>query len=266
VLRQVIFEADTPGGKGFDVTLLAVIVLSVVLVMLDSVASIAQRYGSLLAAAEWAITLLFSVEYVLRLLCVPKPSRYARSFLGIVDLLAILPTYASLLLPGSESLLLIRTVRLLRLFRVFKLVRYLAEANVLVTAVRASLPKVIVFMGTVLVMVMIMGSAMYLVEGPANGFTSIPRSVYWAIVTMTTVGYGDLTPQTIPGQMLAALAMLLGYCIIAVPTGIVSAEMIQAKRHPINTRVCNECFSEGHHLSAQFCHDCGSLLTDSAGT
>ena len=259
-LREVIFEADTPLGKAFDVGLLIVIMVSVVLVMLESVADFAARHGTWLDVAEWVITALFTIEYLLRLSCVPKPFQYARSFFGIVDLLAILPAYLSLLLPGSESLLVIRAVRLLRLFRVFKLVRYLVEANVLATALRASVPKVIVFLGTVVVMVMIMGSAMYLVEGPESGFTSIPRAVYWAIVTMTTVGYGDITPQTVPGQMLAALAMLLGYAIIAVPTGIVSAEMVRSQRIPLTTRTCDECFSEGHAVTARYCRDCGAAL------
>lgn len=261
-LREIIFEADTKAGKAFDVALLIVIVLSILLVMLDSVAPFSERYGAAFDVAEWAITLLFSAEYLLRLACVPKPILYARSFYGIVDLLAILPTYLSLLLPGSESLLIIRVVRLMRLFRVFKLMRFLVEANVLVTALRASVPKVIVFLGTLLVMVMIMGSAMYLVEGPANGFTSIPRSVYWAIVTMTTVGYGDITPQTVPGQMLAALAMLLGYSIIAVPTGIVSAEMMKTHQMPATTRICNHCFSEGHAHASVYCRDCGEALEE----
>lgn len=265
-LREIIFEADTPAGKAFDVALLVVIVLSIVLVMLDSVASIRELHGGGLSAAEWTITLLFTVEYLLRLACVPSPWRYARSFFGVIDLLAIAPTYLSLALPGSESLLVIRAIRLLRLFRVFKLVRYLSEANVLALALRSSLPKVIVFLGTVLVLVMIMGSAMYLVEGAESGFTSIPRSVYWAIVTMTTVGYGDITPRTVPGQMLAAVAMLLGYSIIAVPTGIVSAEMVHAQRNrPVTTRVCSSCFSEGHLPEARYCRDCGEPLAAPGG-
>jgi voltage-gated potassium channel len=193
---------------------------------------------------------------------VPRPLRYARSFFGMVDLLAILPTYLSLLLPGSQSLLVIRALRLLRIFRVFKLARYLVEANVLALALRSSLPKVIVFIGTVLVLITIMGASMYLVEGAENGFTSIPRSMYWAIVTMTTVGYGDIAPTTVPGQVLAAVAMLMGYSIIAVPTGIVSAELVHAARRPDTTRVCTHCFSEGHAPGARFCRDCGASMQE----
>jgi voltage-gated potassium channel len=261
-MRRVIFEAETPAGKAFDVGLLLVIVLSVVLVMLESVAAVKARFGPALDASEWAITAVFTVEYALRLACVPRPARYALSFFGVVDLLAVLPTYLSVLMPGSESLLVIRALRLLRIFRVFKLARYLVEANVLVSALRASVPKVIVFIGTVLILVVIMGATMYLVEGPAHGFTSIPRAMYWAVVTMTTVGYGDITPQTVPGQILSALAMLTGYSIIAVPTGIVSAEIVQASRRPPTTRVCSGCLSEGHALGARYCHDCGAPLVD----
>jgi voltage-gated potassium channel len=210
-VREIIFEAG-----------------SVAAVMLESIVDVKTEYDDWLRQAEWVITALFTLEYILRLWCVEAPSRYARSFFGIVDLLAILPTYMSLLLPGSQSLLVIRALRLLRIFRVFKLAHYLGQANVLATALRSSGPKVIVFMGTVLILIVITGSAMYLVEGPEHGFTSIPRSMYWAIVTMTTVGYGDLAPETPLGQVLAALVMLMGYSIIAVPTGIVSAELVQA--------------------------------------
>ena len=261
VLRRVIFEADTAAGKVFDVTLLVVIVLSVILVTMESVAEIEQDYGDWLRISEWIITGLFTVEYMVRLYCVPSPIRYARSFFGVVDLLSVLPSYLSLLLPGSQSLLVIRALRLLRIFRVFKVARFLTETNVLVTALHSSLPKVIVFMGTLLIGVIIMGSIMYLIEGEAGGFTSIPVSVYWAVVTMTTVGYGDIAPVTAPGQVVAAIAMLMGYSIIAVPTGIVSAELVRASRRPHNTRVCNACFSEGHADGARFCRDCGAELS-----
>ena len=260
-LREVIFEAETPAGRVFDVSLLWAIAISVTVVMLESVDSIRAQYGPELRAIEWVFTGLFTFEYALRLYCAPQPTRYARSFFGLVDLMSILPTYLSLFIPGSQSLLTIRALRLLRLFRVLKLVNYLGEANVLRTALSASRRKVTVFLGTVFVLVVILGSAMYLIEGPERGFTSIPRGVYWAIVTLTTVGYGDITPVTIPGQTLAAFVMILGYAIIAVPTGIVTAEIVEAQRIPPNTRTCMNCLSEGHLLDAQFCRDCGNALT-----
>ncbi len=259
-LRIVIFEADTAPGKTFDVALLLAISLSILAVMLESVRQIEQAYGAELRAVEWLFTGLFTVEYVLRLICVHRATRYARSFFGIVDLLAILPSFISLALPGSRSLLVLRGIRLLRIFRVFKLVRFLGEANVLRTALVASRHKVMVFLGTVLVLVVILGTAIYIVEGSENGFTSIPRGMYWAIVTMTTVGYGDLTPQTVPGQMLASLVMIIGYGIIAIPTGIVTAEIVSASRGDITTRSCPDCLSEGHQPNARYCKDCGAEL------
>lgn len=259
-LREIIFEADTPAGRAFDVALLWAIVASVVAVMLESVVTVRELWGPWLRAFEWFITAVFTVEYALRLVCVSRPLAYARSFFGIVDLLAVLPSYVSLLLPGSQSLLVIRGLRLLRIFRVLKLAHYLGEANVLATALRTSTAKVTVFLGTMVVLVVILGALMYLIEGEEGGFTSIPRATYWAVVTMTTVGYGDIAPQTVPGQILAAVAMLMGYSIIAVPTGIVSAELVQAARRPVTTRVCPSCFSEGHMPMARFCRDCGAAL------
>ena len=261
-LRVIIFEADTPAGKVFDVALLIAIVASVAAVMLESVASIRADYGELLRGAEWIFTLLFTVEYALRLLSVPRAWHYARSFFGVVDLLAIAPTYLSLLIPGAQSLLVIRALRLLRIFRVFKLGRFLGEANLLSGAMRSSRHKVIIFLGTVLILVTILGAAMYLIEGEEHGFTSIPLSVYWAIVTMTTVGYGDIAPHTVPGQILASLVMILGYSIIAVPTGIVTAELVDAAYHSRapTTRTCPHCMSEGHEIDASFCKDCGQSL------
>ena len=266
-VRVVIFEADTPPGKLFDVMLFAAIVLSVVAVMLESVAPFRARHGAALLAAEWTFTALFTVEYALRLVSVPHPSRYAGSFFGVVDLLAILPTYLSVVVPGAQSLIVIRGLRLLRIFRVFKLGRFLGEASILQEAMAASRHKIVVFLGTIFILVTILGAAMYLIEGEANGFTSIPRAVYWAIVTMTTVGYGDIAPQTILGQVLASLVMILGYSIIAVPTGIVTAEIVDvAAGRRITTRVCPQCFSEGHPPRARFCRDCGaSLDPDEAG-
>lgn len=259
-LYQIIFEADTFGGKLFDVALLLGIVASVLAVMLESVPEIAARHGGALRAVEWAFTLLFTVEYGLRLACVHRPLGYARSFYGVVDLLSVLPTYASLLLPGSHNLLVIRSLRLLRVFRVFKLVQFLGEANILATAMRASGRKIIVFLGTVLTLVMILGTVMYLVEDGNPGFRSIPASVYWAIVTMTTVGYGDIAPRTPLGKGLAAFMMVLGYSLIIVPTGIVSSELAQSALKPITTQVCPSCLAEGHDADARHCKYCGSQL------
>jgi voltage-gated potassium channel len=257
-LYKVIFEAETRTGKVFDVALLVAIVASVLVVMLDSVEPLNTRHRALFDVLEWFFTVLFTVEYGLRLLSAHYPARYARSFFGIIDLAAVLPSYLAVLVPGAASLLVIRILRLLRIFRVFKLGRYLGEMNVLATALRGSRRKVTVFLGTVLCIVVIMGALMYLIEGPENGFTSIPVAMYWAIVTMTTVGYGDIAPHTVPGQMLAAALMIMGYSIIAVPTGIVTAEIAEAVRRPLNTHTCPSCFSEGHHKGARYCRDCGA--------
>jgi voltage-gated potassium channel len=261
-IRVVIFEADTPAGKAFDVALLAAIVISVTAVMFESVGWMRGRYGLELDVVEWVFTVLFTIEYVLRLISVPRPLQYARSFFGIVDLLAILPTYISVLVPGAESFLVIRGLRLLRIFRVFKLGRFLGEASILSRALASSRHKVTIFLGTVLILVTILGAAMYLIEGEEHGFTSIPLAVYWAIVTMTTVGYGDIAPETVAGKTLAAMVMILGYSIIAVPTGIVTAEIVEsaaAARRP-TTRGCPHCLSEGHEEAARYCKDCGELL------
>ncbi|QRK12375.1 ion transporter [Archangium violaceum] len=259
-LHEIIFESDTPAGKAFDVALLWAILLSVLSVMLESVASIRARYGATIRIAEWVFTVLFALEYVLRLFSVSRPLRYAWSFFGLVDLLAILPSFVSLILPGAQSLLVVRVVRLLRVFRVLKLVSFLGQAEVLLTALRASRPKITVFLGAVLSTVVIMGSVMYLVEGEANGFDSIPRGMYWAIVTMTTVGFGDITPKTVPGQFIASVLMILGYGVLAVPTGIVSVELAAASRHGINPQACPGCGSEGHDVDAVHCKFCGTRL------
>jgi voltage-gated potassium channel len=258
-IRIIIFEAETPAGRFFDVSLLLAILGSILIVSLESVTAIREQAGSALVFAEWVFTIGFTVEYLLRLYCVDAPVRYARSFFGIVDLLAVLPTYLSFLIPGAQGLTVIRVLRLLRVFRVLKLARFLGEANILTQALHSSRHKVAVFLGTLACIVIIMGSAMYLIEGPAAGFTSIPRGMYWAIVTMTTVGYGDIAPQSVLGQILAAVLMIMGYAIIAVPTGIVSAEIIQASREP-TTRACAECTSEGHDWDARYCKDCGGEL------
>ena len=259
-LHEIIFEADTPEGRFFDAALIVSIVISVILVMLDSVASIQAVWGGWLYAAEWLFTLLFTVEYGLRLFCVGRPLKYATSFYGIVDLLAILPTYFSILLPGSQYLLVIRILRVLRIFRVFKLVQYLGEASLLMQALRASRRKITVFLFTVLTLVCIFGSLMYLIEDPSSGFTSIPRSIYWAIVTLTTVGYGDISPQTNIGQLIASMVMIIGYSILAVPTGIVSVEMAQAFKKKVTTQACPDCSREGHDADAVFCKYCGVQL------
>lgn len=260
--HEIIFEADTPLGKTFDVVLLVMILASVAAVMLESVASIREHYGSELYIAEWVFTILFTIEYVLRLASVKKPLSYAKSMFGIVDLLAILPTYLSVLLPGAQSLLVIRSLRLLRVFRILKLGRYVDESHVLLTALRASRQKIIVFLTAVVTLVLLVGAAMYLIEGAESGFTSIPQSVYWAIVTMTTVGYGDIAPQSVVGKILASIVMILGYGIIAVPTGIVTAELTKVKptRDLMNTQCCPSCAAEGHDKNATFCKFCGHKL------
>ena len=259
-LRIIIFEAETPAGKAFDVALLWLIVLSVLAVLLESVRPVSEAYSDWFLLVEWVVTVVFALEYLTRLLCAGNAWSYARSFYGLVDLAAVLPSFLSLFLPGSRSLLVIRALRLIRIFRVLKLVPFLGEANVLGTALRASVPKVTVFLGIVLVVTLITGTLMYLIEGEENGFTSIPRSLYWAIVTMTTVGYGDIAPQTVAGQTLAAAVMILGYSIIAVPTGIVSAELVHSARTPATTRSCPACMTEGHEFTARYCKQCGEAL------
>ena len=260
VLREVIFEADTPAGKLFDILLIVAILLSVLTVMLHSVASIRGRYGALLTTAEWSFTILFTVEYVLRLLCVGAPLRYAVSFYGLVDLLAILPAYVSVFLPGSRYLAVIRVLRVLRIFRVLELAAYYGEAQVLWRALRASRRKIVVFLVAVLTLVVVLGSMMYVVEGGTNGFTSIPRSVYWAIVTLTTVGYGDISPKTPLGQAVAAGIMILGYSIIVIPTGLVSVEMARLPGGKVSTQVCHRCHAATHDADAAYCKHCGEKL------
>ena len=256
---EVIFESDTPAGKWFDIVLIISILLSVVTIMLDSVSSIRARCGGLLTAAEWFFTILFTIEYILRLICIGRPIRYAVSFFGIIDLLAILPTYASLFFYGSRYLGTIRVLRVLRIFRVLKLGHHTKEANLLKKALYASRRKVFVFLFVVLTLVVIIGSLIYVIEGQENGFTSIPRSVYWAIVTLTTVGYGDISPSTGLGQLLAAMVMILGYSIIAVPTGIVTVELSQAYKQK-SSQVCPQCTAEGHDQDAKYCKYCGTKL------
>ena len=260
ILFEIIFEADTPAGKWFDIVLIICILLSVITVMLDSVSAIRAKHGDLLYAVEWFFTILFTIEYILRLICIGKPIRYAVSFFGIVDLLAILPTYLSLLFFGSRYLLVVRVLRVLRIFRVLKLGHHTKEAAVLRTALYASRRKILVFLSVVLTLVVIIGSLIYVIEKEENGFTSIPRSVYWAIVTLTTVGYGDISPETGLGQFLAAIVMILGYSIIAVPTGIVTVELSRVHAQQASCQACPNCSAEGHDRDAVYCKFCGTKL------
>ena len=260
-LHQIIFEADTRAGRFFDLALIWLILLSVATVILESVRSVRAQYGDLLYALEWLFTLLFTVEYLLRLLSVRRPLRYATSFFGVVDLLAIIPTYLSIFVPGSQYLLVIRILRLLRVFRLLKLSEYVAEADTLRRALRASSRKISVFISAVVLLVVIIGALMYVIEGEEHGFTSIPISIYWAIVTLTTVGYGDLSPRTPFGQVLASIVMVIGYGIIAVPTGIVSVELAQATRElKVSRQSCPSCGAEGHDPDALCCKYCGAKL------
>ena len=260
-LYTIIFEADTRAGRAFDLTLIAMILASVAVVGLDSMASVHQQHGRWLKALEWFFTLAFTAEYIARLACVRHPWRYARSFFGIIDLLAILPTYLAVLMPEMHSLIDVRLLRLLRIFRLLKLSAYVSEFSLLYQALRNSRRKIAVFLAFVLLLTTVMGALMYVVEGPENGFTSIPIGVYWAITTLTTVGFGDVTPHTDLGRFIASLMMLMGWGTLAVPTGIVSAELIgqQVRREP-TTRSCQECLSEGHSPTAKFCRDCGAKL------
>ena len=260
-IRSIIFEASTPAGRAFDVFLIIVILLSVLVVLLDSVTSIHSEYGQVLLVIEWSFTLLFTVEYLLRLWTIQNAWLYARSFYGVVDLLGSLPTYLSIWFADAHYFLVVRVLRVLRIFRVFRMVRYVGEAELIAQALTASRRKITVFVCSVLALVVVFGSLMYLVEGGTNTeFSSIPQSIYWAVTTMTTVGYGDVAPDTALGRGLAAVIMIMGYGIIAVPTGIVTLELNEAHRKRANTRTCPECSAEGHSYEASFCWRCGSAL------
>lgn len=267
-LHTIIYEADTPMGKLFDVVLLILILVSVILVMLESVASIDTHYHDFLYFGEWVITIFFTIEYILRIITVKKASNYIFSFYGIIDFLSTIPLYLSFILAGSNALLAVRALRLLRVFRILKITRYMGEANKLNKALRDSKPKIFVFLFAVLILSIIAGTIMYLVEGEQSGFVSIPVSVYWCIVTLTTVGFGDIAPVTPLGQFIAAIIMIMGYGIIAVPTGIVSAEYASKKTTTlddpeyihVNTQSCQNCNENNHHDNAEFCHKCGSTL------
>lgn len=258
VIHRVIFEADTPSGKFFDVALLFAILASIVTVSLESVNAVNAEHHDMLRTVEWVITVLFTVEYALRLYATEKSKEYATSFYGLVDLLAILPTYLSLVFAGAQSLLVIRALRLLRIFRVFKLGRYIAEANMLGQAVAQSRTRIVIFLFTVTVLGFISGAFMYLIEGPQNGFTSIPQSVYWSLTTITGTGYGDTVPLTPAGKMLAVFIMVLGYSLIIVPTGILSSELVRMS--DVSTRTCQACSREGHDANAKHCKHCGEAL------
>ena len=261
-LRKIIFEADTPAGKTFDIILLLAILLSIVVVMLETVKPIDEKYHQIFFYIEWILTGLFSIEYVARALLVKKPSGYIFSFFGVIDLLAILPAFISLVIPGSQLLLVTRSLRLLRVFRVLKLSRYISESQLLAQSLIASRRKITVFLFAVLMLTVILGTIMYIIEGGQNGFTSIPRSIYWAIVTLTTVGYGDISPVTVMGQFIASFIMILGYGIIAIPTGLISVEMSQNMRSSTNHISCVNCSAEGHRADADFCYECGHKLQE----
>jgi len=262
-LHVIILEADTPMGKAFDIMLLLAILASVFVVMLDSVSSISTRFASLFFYLEWMFTIFFTIEYFLRIYITKNPIKnYVLSFYGIIDFLAILPTYLSLILVGSHFMMVIRIFRLIRVFRILKLGRYVGATQVLRDSFMNSRHKIAVFLEVIITIVVLMGSIMYIIEGPENGFTSIPRGIYWAIVTLTTVGYGDIAPTTVAGQFIASAIMIMGYAIIAVPTGIVSSEFSKSQKVKLNTQICENCNFDEHDDDAKFCKKCGSSLTD----
>jgi voltage-gated potassium channel len=260
-LHEIIYESNTAAGKAFDVSLLVLIIASIFIVMLDSIDKWHQLYGDSFQTLEWIFTVLFTVEYALRLVSIKKPFTYVVSFLGIIDLIAIIPSYLSIFLVGAQSLLVFRALRLLRVFRIFKLTHFLSEMQFLGVAIKGSLRKISIFMLIVLTLVVILGSVMYLIEKGQNGFSNIPDSIYWAIVTITTVGYGDISPVTSLGKFVASIIMLMGYGIIAVPTGIVTTEMALAvRKREQKHEVCRKCGKEGHDMDAKYCKNCGELL------
>ncbi|MFM8331131.1 MAG: ion transporter [Candidatus Methylumidiphilus sp.] len=262
-LYQIIYHADTPAGRWFDIVLILCILASSTAIIIDSVAEINQKYGQALYRAEWVFTALFTAEYLLRIFCIRKPLRYIFSFYGMIDLLSILPSYASLFMPGTHYLLVIRILRVLRIFRVLKLVRFINQSNLLLNALQASRLKILLFLFTISTLLVVFGATMYLIEGPENGFTNIPVSIYWAVVTLTTVGFGDITPKTDLGRAVSAVVMVIGYAIIAVPTGIFTAELNQEMRrqdHRRSQRLCNGCGKRGHEDEANYCLNCGAAL------
>ncbi len=264
-LYHIIYQANTPAGKAFDIALIILILASVITIMLDSVAEISQRYGQQLAAAEWIFTIIFTVEYFLRIFCINRPLKYITSFFGLIDLLSIIPSYISLFLPGTHYLQVIRILRVLRIFRILKLVRFIKQSNLLMNALLASRPKIIIFLFAISNLLVVFGSAMYLIEGAENGYTSIPVSIYWAVVTLTTVGFGDITPKTDLGRAISAVVMIIGYAIIAVPTGIITAELSQEVKRQNERSVrrrCPKCRKIGHDIEANYCRICGAELPE----
>lgn len=261
-LHEIIYEADTPNGKMFDIILILAIIASIILVMLESVESFDNEYHNFLDISEWIITILFTIEYIARIISIKRPSKYIFSFYGVIDLLATIPKYLSLIFVGTHALVALRALRLLRVFRILKLTRYLGASITLAVALRASRIKISVFLFVVLLLTVILGTIMYLIEGPQNGFTSIPYSMYWAIVTLTTVGYGDISPHTPMGQFIASIVMILGYGIIAIPTGIVTSEMTRKDNIHTNTLHCKYCGTDTHVDNATFCNKCGKILHD----
>jgi len=259
-LHEIIYEADTKEGKLFDVVLLFLILASIVVVMLESVNSFSSRYTDYLNIAEWIITILFTIEYIARIISIKKPSEYIFSFYGIVDFLSTIPKYLAIIFTGGSALVALRALRLMRVFRILKLARFIGASNTLIKALKASRAKIFVFLIFVVILCIILGTVMYMVEGGENGFTSIPLSVYWAIVTMTTVGYGDIAPHTPFGQFIASIVMILGYAIIAIPTGVVASEMTKSEHIHTNTQSCPSCSAEGHYDDAEFCFECGEKL------
>lgn len=259
-IQEIIFEADTFWGKVFDILLLFAIVSSIIAVMLESVESIHEKYGKILTIFEWIVTILFTIEYALRIYATGKPLKYIFSFYGVIDFISFAPTYLMPFFPQSQYFFVARALRLLRIFRILKLVRYVRGSRTLISALRQSRGKIVVFVTSVLVLVVIMGTLMYLIEDGTHGFTSIPRSIYWAVVTLTTVGYGDIVPFTTLGKLLASFIMILGYGIIAVPTGIFAAEFSRKRSLSINTQACPQCTKEGHDEDSKYCKDCGSEL------
>lgn len=263
-LHEVIFEADTRAGKLFDIVLLILILGSVATVMLESVNPIRIEHGQILNIIEWVLTILFSIEYITRIISIKKPFKYIFSFYGLIDLLSILPTYLGLFITGASSMAAIRSIRLLRVFRILKLARYLKEAAAFKSILIAMRPKIIVFLVAIFSIVTIMGTVIYMIEDPKDGFTSIPRCVYWAVVTLTTVGYGDIAPQTVLGQVFASLIMVMGYSIIVIPTVfVVTSSMLSSRETTLNTKSCPSCSQEGHDNNAEFCKYCGDSLGNS---